>query len=71
MEGYLEETPLDHRLMVGSAMIARGSSGGPVFNKKGQLVGIVEVLFNSSGGMTGYIPIDVVKQFLKENKELL
>jgi hypothetical protein len=52
-------------LMETSASINQGNSGGPVFNKKGELVGIVVAKISEAEGMGYYIPIDKVSQYIK------
>ncbi|MEE9326624.1 MAG: Do family serine endopeptidase [Cocleimonas sp.] len=48
-----------------------GNSGGPLFNLKGEVVGINSQIFSRTGGFMGVsfaIPVDVVKQIVKQLK---
>src|SRR6059058_5570954 len=49
------------------AAINPGNSGGPLFNSRGEVVGINSAIFSQSGGNIGFaIPINVAKQLLPE-----
>ena len=51
------------------AAINPGNSGGPLFNSRGEVVGINSAIFSQSGGNIGIgfaIPINVAKQLLPE-----
>lgn len=54
-----------HKLivMMTNAMIVPGSSGGPVLNKDGELVGIVSC---SDGVFGGMVPLHIIHEFLKD-----
>ena len=51
-----------------SAPINKGNSGGPVFNNKGQVIGIASAKYTSSGveGLGFAIPIDDVKPMIED-----
>ena len=54
------------------AAINPGNSGGPLFNSKGELVGINTAIYSRSGGNNGIgfaIPINLAKPILDELKE--
>lgn len=54
------------------AAINPGNSGGPLFNVKGELVGINTALYSQSGGNNGIgfaIPINLAKSVFKDLKE--
>lgn len=56
------------------AVINPGSSGGPLLNKKGEIIGINQAIFNpdnniSNIGIGFAIPINTVKEYLKREKE--
>lgn len=49
-----------------------GNSGGPLFNLKGEVVGINSQIFSRTGGFMGVsfaIPVDVAKRVIKQLKE--
>ena len=55
------------------AAINPGSSGGPLLNKKGEIIGINQAIFNpdnniSNIGIGFAIPINVVKEYLRNRK---
>lgn len=55
------------------AAINPGSSGGPLLNKNGEIIGINQAIYNpdnniSNIGIGFAIPINLVKEYLKENK---
>lgn len=55
------------------AVINPGSSGGPLLNKKGEIIGINQAIFNpdnniSNIGIGFAIPINTVKEYLKNKK---
>ncbi len=55
------------------AAINPGSSGGPLLNRRGKIIGINQAIFNpdnniSNIGIGFAIPINSVKEFLKQNK---
>lgn len=54
------------------AAINPGSSGGPLLNKRGEIIGINQAIYNpdnniSNIGIGFAIPINLVKEYLKEN----
>lgn len=54
------------------AAINPGNSGGPLFNTRGQVIGINTAIYSSSGSNAGIgfaIPIDLAKQIMKQLKE--
>ena len=54
------------------ASINPGNSGGPLFNTKGQVIGINTAIYSSTGSNAGIgfaIPIDIAKQVMKQLKE--
>ena len=57
------------------AAINPGSSGGPLLNRKGEIIGINQAIYNpdnniSNIGIGFAIPINMVKEYLKDVKEL-
>ncbi len=52
-----------------SAPVTQGSSGGPVFNARGELMGIVKGSRKDERLMNYIIPIETVKVFLEEVKQ--
>jgi serine protease Do len=64
-----EEFPIDH--FVTTAIVLPGNSGGPVFNSKGQLIGILTMSTSQVGslGAAGFgiaVQINEVKYFLRK-----
>ncbi len=60
--------PYDDFLQIDAA-INRGNSGGPLFNLKGEVIGINSAIFSPSGGSIGIgfaIPSSLAKQVLKD-----
>ena len=54
------------------ASINPGNSGGPLFNTKGEVVGINTMIFSPSGGNVGIgfaIPVNMAKEFLPQLRE--
>lgn len=49
--------------VIGTARVVPGSSGGPVLDDSGKLVGIVS---NTDGFFAGYVSLEDIKAFLKE-----
>lgn len=47
--------------------INAGNSGGPVFNSKGEVIGIATAKYSTSEGLSFFIPIDDVKDFIYNN----
>ena len=62
------------RVIETDALINPGNSGGPMFNSKGEVIGIVSAMKINMFGPTGIglvVPIDQIHKFLKQyNKEL-
>lgn len=57
------------------AAINPGSSGGPLLNKRGEIIGINQAIYNpdnniSNIGIGFAIPINVVKEYLKESNTI-
>lgn len=57
------------------AAINPGSSGGPLLNKEGEIIGINQAIYNpdnniSNIGIGFAIPINIVKEYLKENNSI-
>ena len=57
------------------AAINPGSSGGPLLNTKGEIIGINQAIYNpdnniSNIGIGFATPINLVKEYLKENEEI-
>jgi len=54
------------------AAINQGNSGGPLFNTRGEVVGVNSAIFSTSGGNIGIgfaIPINLAKNVIKQLKE--
>ena len=54
------------------AAINQGNSGGPLFNTRGEVVGVNTAIFSTSGGSIGIgfaIPINLAKNVVKQLKE--
>ena len=51
-----------------TADINPGNSGGPLFNLKGEIIGVTSMGYIHLGGLNFAIPVDVVKRFIK-NRE--
>jgi len=48
-----------------TADINPGNSGGPLFNLKGEIIGVTSMGYIHLGGLNFAIPVDVVKRFIK------
>src|SRR5208283_2417374 len=55
-------------MMQMSAPISPGSSGGPVFNKSGDVIGIVQLTIRESQNLNFAIPIDYMNSLLVNQK---
>ncbi|MDB2606967.1 trypsin-like peptidase domain-containing protein [Zobellia sp.] len=73
--GYISRKISDHSVSNGQATgliqtdasINRGNSGGPIFNMKGELIGIVSYILSNSGGFEGLgfgVDINTIKKVL-------
>ena len=51
--------------MMISANIVGGNSGGPIFNKRGKVVGIVTLGSNEAVAMNYGIPVPRIERFIK------
>ncbi len=51
-----------------SAPISRGSSGGPVLNDRGEVIGVSTFLIAGGQNLNFAVPINAVKRMLEENK---
>jgi len=49
-----------------TAAVNPGNSGGPLFNLKGQVIGVVDLKLMFSEGLNFAIPVDRVKRFLRD-----
>lgn len=54
------------RVFMHDALVAGGCSGGPVFNDKGKVCGVVIGGMPTVAGMNYAIPLDSIKKFIKE-----
>ncbi len=64
--------PYDDYLQT-DASINRGNSGGPMFNLKGEVIGVNTAIFTPTGGSIGIgfaIPSSIVKGVIKQLKEI-
>lgn len=52
------------RLMTDCA-VNRGNSGGPVFNDRGEVAGVIVAVTTTAEGMNYAVPVDVVQKFIK------
>ena len=52
-----------------SAPVTNGNSGGPVFNSKGKLIGIVQSSHKDTSAMNYVIPVSTILDFLNTAKE--
>ena len=57
------------------AAINPGSSGGPLLNTKGEIIGINQAIYNpdnniSNIGIGFATPINLIKEYLKEKEEI-
>lgn len=49
-----------------NAAVAGGSSGSPAFNNRNEIVGIVAVGHKDFDNYSGLVPLEAIKQFIKE-----
>jgi serine protease Do len=66
-EGIVSTTNRENKGMVyiqTTAQVNPGNSGGPLFNRKGEVVGVVAWKLLFSEGLNFAIPIDYVQHFL-------
>jgi serine protease Do len=49
-----------------TAAVNPGNSGGPLFNLRGEVIGVVDLLITQSEGLNFAIPVDRVKRFLRD-----
>jgi S1-C subfamily serine protease len=62
--------PVEAEILQTDAAINQGNSGGPMFNMKGEVVGIVSFILSQSGGFEGIgfaVSINTAKEALFEN----
>lgn len=64
----VREISKDLTLLQISAPISPGSSGGPVFNDRGEVIGISALVISSGQNLNFAIPIDAIKPLLKSDK---
>lgn len=67
----IENGPYDNFIQT-DASINQGSSGGPMFNLKGEVIGINTAIFSTSGGSMGIgfaVPVNLTKFVIKQLKE--
>lgn len=53
-----------------SVPISRGSSGGPLFNLKGEVVGVTQSVLTEGQNLNFAVPVNLVKELLKEPKKI-
>lgn len=69
-ERNINSGPFDDYIQTDAA-INRGNSGGPMFNAKGEVIGINTAIFSPSGGSVGIgfaVPISMVKPIIEQLK---
>lgn len=67
----IENGPYDNFIQT-DASINQGSSGGPMFNLNGEVIGINTAIFSTSGGSMGIgfaVPVNLTKFVIKQLKE--
>ncbi len=69
--GYVEALRMkpgaDYRFIQHQAPITPGNSGGPLFNMKGEVIGINTFNFKDSQNLNGAIPINYVKPYFDDH----
>jgi S1-C subfamily serine protease len=66
ISAYRDFEPYDFKLLQISAPISQGSSGGPVVNEQGELLGITVSMFSEGQNLNFAVPVRYVK-FLLQN----
>ena len=74
-EGIISRIDYAKNRIQTDAAINPGSSGGPLLNKKGEIIGINQAIYNpdnniSNIGIGFAMPINIVKEYLKDVREL-
>lgn len=74
-QGIISRIDYEKNRIQTDAAINPGSSGGPLLNKNGEIIGINQAIFNpdnniSNIGIGFAIPINLVKEYLKENNSI-
>ena len=72
-QGIISRIDYNKNRIQTDAAINPGSSGGPLLNKQGEIIGINQAIYNpdnniSNIGIGFAIPINLVKEYLKENQ---
>lgn len=60
----------ERKILQITAPISRGSSGGPLFNKSGEVIGVVTFFMEGAQNLNFAIPIDLIKDKIN-NKEII
>lgn len=74
-QGIISRIDYEKNRIQTDAAINPGSSGGPLLNKEGEIIGINQAIYNpdnniSNIGIGFAIPINLVKEYLKENNAM-
>lgn len=64
-KGRILDRPLDDLIQVDAAL-NRGNSGGPLFNRRGEVVGINTAIANRGGGIGFAVPVDALREVLPQ-----
>ncbi len=67
LSGIREITP-DKKILQITAPISPGSSGGPVFNQSGEVIGIATFLIEGAQNLNFAIPVDLIKDKISGKK---